>query len=671
MPLRSRIRVVVANYQAQKGIGKMCGITGALYRAATSGGQIEAHINAMNAQIIHRGPDAGGIWHDAEAGIGLGHRRLAIVDLSEAGRQPMVSWSGRYTIIFNGEIYNHLDMRHQIGTVNWRGMSDTETLLAGFDKWGVEATVKKSVGMFAFAVWDTQTRSLSLCRDRMGEKPLYYGWFGTGSNATFLFGSDLASLRAHPAFAASISRDALCSLLRFNCIGQDHSIYEGVQKLVPGTILEVSTAGTLKGPDAYWSFDTVVADGLRNPYSGTEQEAVETLEALLRDSLKGQMVADVPLGAFLSGGIDSSLIAALMQIQSDRPIRTFTIGFEDQQFNEAEHAKAVAAHLGTDHTEFYVTAQEAQAVIPDLPRMYSEPFADSSQIPTALVSKLARQHVTVALSGDAGDELFGGYNRYLFTDNLWRKLSKIPKGMRGVIARAVLRANPAWLNQAFAFLPVSQVGDKLHKGAALLDSADVADLYLRMVSQWSDPASVVIGGKEMARQDAGFLSGGSADIERMMAVDAVTYLPDDILTKVDRAAMAYSLETRVPLLDHRVVEFAWAMPTSLKIRNGVGKWPLREILYKHVPRHLIERPKMGFGVPLGDWLRGPLREWGADLLSSSRLRNEGYFDPIPVLAKWEEHQSGKRNWQHQLWCILMFQAWLNENSGHRPAGFHG
>lgn len=641
----------------------MCGIAGALYRAATRSEAIEKNLEAMLGPIFHRGPDAGGTWSDAQSGIGLAHRRLAIVDLSEAGRQPMVSKSGRYTIVFNGEIYNHPQIRIDVGATEWRGHSDTETLLAGFDKWGIQATVQKAVGMFAFAVWDAQTHKLILCRDRMGEKPLYYGWFGTGNNRTFLFGSDLAALRAHPAFEAPVDRNALCTFLRFNCIGQDQSIYAGVNKLLPGTILEVSDQESAETPTAYWSFASAVAAGKNTPFAGSATEAVDRLEALIRASLAGQMVADVPLGAFLSGGVDSSAIVALMQTQSERPIKTFTIGFEDRQFNEAIYAKDVAHHLGTDHTELYVTAEQARAVIPDLPRMYSEPFADSSQIPTALVSQLARQHVTVALSGDAGDELFGGYNRYLMTDKLWGKLSKIPAPLRRVLAKAIYSASPAMLNKLFGFLPMSHPGDKLHKGAALLDSGDIDELYLRMVSQWNDPASVVIGGHDVSRSTAADMRSAAriSDIEHMMAVDTLTYLPDDILTKVDRAAMAFSLETRVPLLDHNIVEFAWSLPLDVKLRNGTGKWPLREVLYRHVPKSLIERPKMGFGVPLGDWLRGPLREWGADLLSSARLHNDGFFDQTKILAKWDEHQSGKRNWQHQLWCILMFQAWLVEN----------
>lgn len=641
----------------------MCGIAGALYRAATRSEEIEKNLAAMLGPIFHRGPDAGGTWSDAQSGIGLAHRRLAIVDLSEAGRQPMVSKSGRYTIVFNGEIYNHPQIRIDVGATEWRGHSDTETLLAGFDKWGIQATVQKAVGMFAFAVWDAQTHKLILCRDRMGEKPLYYGWFGTGNNRIFLFGSDLAALRAHPAFEAPVDRNALCTFLRFNCIGQDQSIYAGVNKLLPGTILEVSDQGSAETPTAYWSFESAVAAGKNTPFAGSATEAVDRLEALIRTSLAGQMVADVPLGAFLSGGVDSSAIVALMQTQSERPIKTFTIGFEDRQFNEATYAKDVAHHLGTDHTELYVTAEQARAVIPDLPRMYSEPFADSSQIPTALVSQLARQHVTVALSGDAGDELFGGYNRYLMTDKLWGKLSKIPTPLRRAMAKAIYSANPATLNRLFGFLPMSHPGDKLHKGAALLDSGDIDELYLRMVSQWNDPASVVIGGHDVSRSTAADMRSAAriSDIEHMMAVDTLTYLPDDILTKVDRAAMAFSLETRVPLLDHNIVEFAWSLPLDVKLRNGTGKWPLREVLYRHVPKRLIERPKMGFGVPLGDWLRGPLREWGADLLSSARVHNDGFFDQKKILEKWDEHQSGKRSWQHQLWCILMFQAWLVEN----------
>ena len=569
---------------------------------------------------------------------------------------------------FNGEVYNHLRLRDALEREGrlvsaWRGHSDTETLLAGFDAWGIEATLQRGIGMLAFAVWDKHTRTLTLARDRLGEKPLYYGWQGQGAQAAFLFGSESSALRRHPAFAADINRDALAMYMRHNCIGGVHSIYSGIHKLAPGHMLSVSLAAPEPVVRAWWSGATVARQGVAQPFAGSPDEAVDALEALLREAVGQQMMADVPLGAFLSGGIDSSIVVALMQAQSSRPVRTFSIGFHEAGYNEAEHAKAVARHLGTDHTELYVTAQQALDVIPKLPSLYSEPFADSSQIPTFLVSQLARQHVTVSLSGDAGDELFCGYNRYQMTAGLWSKLSRIPRPLRQLAAGLITAVPPAAWDKLRSVLPMSRVGDKLHKGAAVLGSRSVADLYCGMVSHWADPASVVLGATEPASVLTGAAPNlqGLNDVERMMALDMLSYLPDDILAKVDRAAMGVSLETRVPFLDHRVVEFAWGLPLDYKLRNGVTKWPLRQVLYRHVPRELIERPKMGFGVPIDQWLRGPLRDWAETLLSESRLRQEGFFDPAPIRRKWAEHLSGQRNWQYHLWDVLMFQAWLEEN----------
>jgi asparagine synthase (glutamine-hydrolysing) len=522
--------------------------------------------------------------------------------------------------------------------------------------------------MFAFAVWDRQSGELTLGRDRLGEKPLYYGWQGRGNDAVFLFGSELKALREHPAFENIINRDALCLLLRHNCIPAPHSIYEGIAKLSPGSLLTVSRQ--LREPKvlAYWSGAQVAESGVANAFVGSPEQAVDTLEILLKDAVRQQMMADVPLGAFLSGGVDSSAIVALMQAQTSRPVKTFTIGFNEEGYNEAVHSKAVAAHLGTDHAELYVTAEQARAVIPCLSAIYDEPFADSSQIPTFLVSQLARQHVTVSLSGDAGDELFSGYNRYQLTAGLWLKLATVPLPLRRAIAGGLTLLSPQNWNRlasrTSAAARWSNVGDKLHKGAGVMTARSAAELYLAMVSQWSDPASVVIGGTEPATLLTGNQPAlaGLTDVERMMALDMLTYLPDDILTKVDRAAMGVSLETRVPFLDHRVVEFAWHLPMEYKLRGGQTKWALRQVLYRHVPQALIERPKMGFGVPIDSWLRGPLREWAEDLLAESRLRQEGYFHPAPIRQKWAEHLSGQRNWQHPLWCVLTFQAWLAEQS---------
>jgi asparagine synthase (glutamine-hydrolysing) len=649
----------------------MCGFSGflAIDNGGTSVEEICDLLRRMGEAIFHRGPDSEGYWVDSGAGIGLVHRRLAIVDLSPAGAQPMTSGSGRYVLAFNGEIYNHSGLRKTLALSGaapaWRGHSDTETLLAGFEEWGLEETLQRAIGMFAFAVWDRELRMLTLARDRIGEKPLYYGWQGRGRQAAFLFGSELTALRRHPSFCADINRDALALYMRHNCIGGPHSIYSGIQKLPPGHWLTVSAAAPEPKLHQWWSGAAVSEQGKAQPFAGTPEMAVDALEVLLHDAVGQQMMADVPLGAFLSGGVDSSTVVAIMQAQSQRPVRTFSIGFYEEGYNEANHAKAVAKHLGTDHTELYVTPEQAMAVIPKLPSLYSEPFADSSQIPTFLVSQLARQYVTVSLSGDAGDELFCGYTRYQMTAGLWGKVSRLPRPLRQLAAGMITAVTPACWDKLGALLPVSRVGDKLHKGAALLGSRSVADLYRGMVSHWPNPASVVLDVTEPATVLTGTPSAfsGLGDVERMMAMDMLSYLPDDILTKVDRAAMGVSLETRVPMLDHRVVEFAWSLPLDYKLRNGVTKWPLRQVLYRYVPRELIERPKMGFGVPLDHWLRGPLREWGETLLAEPRLRAEGFFDPAPIRRKWAEHVSGQRNWQYHLWDVLMFQSWLEAQHG--------
>jgi asparagine synthase (glutamine-hydrolysing) len=643
----------------------MCGLIGFFGRSALE------HRDELNGVLTHmaqaiesRGPDAFGAWADPEAGIALAHRRLAIVDLTPAGAQPMVGAAGRYVLAFNGEIYNHLKLRAELTGVDWRGHSDTETLLAGFEVWGVEATLQRTIGMFAFALWDREQRVLALGRDRLGEKPLYYGWQGQGAQSVFLFGSEVSALRRHPAFTAPINRDALALYMRHNCIGGEHSIYQGIHKLLPGHLLSLAAGQTEPRVWAWWSAAEVAQRGVLEPFAGSAEQAVDALEALLISAVGQQMVADVPLGTFLSGGIDSSTVVALMQAQSSRPVKTFSIGFHEAGYNEAEHAKAVAQHLGTDHTEFYVSAQQAIDVIPKLPTLYAEPFADSSQIPTYLVSQLARQHVKVSLSGDGGDELFCGYNRYQMTAQLWGKLQRVPKSLRSAAAAAITAVSPERWDSLGRFLTVARLGDKLHKGADLLIHTTVAELYCGMVSHWPEADLLVLGAHEPASMLTGPKTAlqGLSDVERMMALDMLNYLPDDILVKVDRAAMGVSLETRVPLLDHRVVEFAWSLPLDYKLRNGVTKWPLREILYRYVPRELIDRPKMGFGLPIGVLLRGPLRDWADSLINESRLRQEGYFNPIPIRKKWAEHLSGKRNWEHHLWAALMFQAWLEKNS---------
>lgn len=648
----------------------MCGLVGFL--GGVAGREVDAALlRRMGDTLIHRGPDDGGTWCDRELRIGLGHRRLAIVDLSPAGHQPMVSTSGRYVIVFNGEIYNHLGIRTELEELRqaptWRGHSDTETLLAGIEAWGLEATLKKSIGMFAIALWDRQTYSLTLARDRLGEKPLYYGWQGSGNEQVFVFGSELKALKAHPAFEAEVDRDALCLLLRHNYIPAPYSIYQGIAKLEPGCLLSVSLTQREPRICKYWDAVEVARAGLAQPFAGTADQAVDDLEVLFKDAVRQQMMADVPLGAFLSGGIDSSTVVALMQAQSSRPVKTFTIGFNEEGYNEAIHAKAVARHLGTEHNELYVSPQQAMEVIPRLPGLYCEPFADSSQIPTFLVSQLAKQHVTVSLSGDAGDELFCGYNRYQITEKLWHKLARVPAPLRALVAKGITTLSPTAWDSLAGIIPGARryavLGDKLHKGAGVLASTTVDELYLGMVSHLRNPAEWVIGGQEPPTHLTGLrpeLAGLSA-VERMMALDAISYLPDDILVKVDRAGMGVSLESRVPFLDHRVVEFAWSLPLTYKLREGQTKWPLRQVLYRHVPRELIERPKMGFGVPLHDWLRGSLRAWAEDLLDEARLVREGYFHPAPIRKIWEEHLSGRRNWMAQLWSVLMFQAWLEAN----------
>lgn len=650
----------------------MCAIAGYLQLSGFSTEAGEAIALMMASAIHHRGPDDSGTWLDAEAGVAFGHRRLSIIDLSPAGHQPMTSASGRSVIAFNGEIYNHADLRQALQASGaapaWRGHSDTETLLAGFEAWGIEATLQRCVGMFALALWDRTERWLHLMRDRLGEKPLYYGWAGDA----LVFGSELKALRGHPSWRGEVDRDVLTLFFRHNYIPAPYSIYKGVWKLPPGTWLTVShddmRRRQLPAPKVYWSVLAAAARAREKPFAQGDAAALVELERISDQAIALQKISDVPLGAFLSGGVDSSAVVALMQAQSFRRVRTFTIGFAEAGHNEAEYAKAVAQHLGTDHTELYVSPEEAQAVIPRLSAIYDEPFSDSSQIPTFLVAQLARQHVTVSLSGDAGDELFGGYNRYFLARDLRRKLMWMPWAMRRRLAQTVGACPPLLLNALLrplgALLPylrVSQPSDKAYKAAEVLALADDGALYRHLLSHWKDPSSLVLGAREPATllDELLMRPGVASTFEQwMMTTDTLTYLPDDILAKVDRAAMAVSLETRVPFLDHRLVEFALSLPLAMKIRDGQGKWLLRQMLYKYVPKTLIERPKMGFGVPIDSWLRGPLRDWAAALLDEARLRREGFLDPAPIRGKWEEQQSGARNWQYYLWDVLMFQAWL-------------
>lgn len=656
----------------------MCGFAG--YFSTFETVDPAALLERMGNAIQHRGPDDSGIWVDGKVGIGLVHRRLAIVDLSNAGHQPMISASGRYVIAFNGEIYNHLLLRRVLNRLSpvaigadadgraWRGHSDTETLLAGFDTWGIRDTIERCVGMFAFAVWDRESKTLTLARDRLGEKPLYYGWQGHGQSAAFLFGSELSAIKAHSSFTKEIDRSALSLFMRFNCVPAPFSIYAGILKLEPGCMVTLSPTTPEQKSLRYWSMIDKASRGTVEPFGGTSAQAVNSLDLLLKTVVQQEMMADVPLGAFLSGGVDSSTIVAIMQSCSARPIKTFTIGFSEADYDEAGFAKSISRHLGTEHTELYVTPSQAIDAIPIMPTLYSEPFSDSSQIPTFLVARLAREKVTVSLSGDGGDELFCGYNRYLLANDIWSGLSKIPRSFRRLAAGGIRAISTERWNALSSIIPAvlpaslrqSNFGDKMHKGAGVLSSDSIDTLYFGLVSHWHDPASVVIGGSEpttLLTSKSPALQAMN-DIQRMMVMDSITYLPDDILTKVDRACMGVSLEGRVPFLDHRLVEFAWSLPQSLKLRNGVTKWVLREVLYRYVPRELIERPKMGFGVPIGEWLRGPLKDWAEELLDETRLRSEGYFYPAPIRKKWAEHLSGKRNWQYHLWDVLMFQAWL-------------
>lgn len=623
----------------------------------------------MASRLFERGPDDSGIWQDAESGIALVHRRLAIVDLSASGHQPMVSTSGRFVLVYNGELYNHTALRQELEAtdqaLSWRGHSDTETLLACIGAWGVEATLKRSVGMFAFALWDRQARTLVLARDRAGEKPLYYGWQGD----TFLFGSELKALRAHPAFNAAVDRGALALYLRHNYIPAPYSIHQGIFKLPPGTWLELRQGLRNLEPRAYWSLAEVAERGASDPFTGSDLEAVDEVARLLGNAVAVQQVADVPLGALLSGGIDSTLITALMRAQSSRPVRTFTIGFDEKAYDEATHARAVAAHLGTEHTELRVSANDALDLIPQLPSMYDEPFADSSQLPTHLVMRLARQHVTVALSGDAGDEFFGGYNRYFLAPKVWRRMGWMPAPVRHGVGR-MLTCVPAdtinrWAGPLADRMGIAQSGNKAHKlGRSLRHMRGIDDLYVSLVSEWPDADGMVVDGFIPPNLlDARERWPALVDpVARMMALDGLTYLPDDILVKVDRAAMAVSLETRAPFLDRDVMEFAWRLPLHIKLRDGKGKWILRQLLDRYVPRDLIERPKMGFGIPLDEWLRGPLREWAGDLLGEDRLRREGYLHPEAITRTWNAHVRGQGSCGYRLWSVLMFQAWLAEQT---------
>jgi len=639
----------------------MCGIAGFLNGGSNELSRELGEISsAMGSSLQHRGPDDHGAWIDENAGVALVHRRLSILDLSPAGHQPMISADERFVIVYNGEVYSYQPIAAELAAngLKFRGHSDTEVIVNSFAESGVEATLKRMIGMFAIALWDRRDRTLTLIRDRLGIKPLYWAKFGK----LFLFGSELKALRAHPGWAAQINRDAVAAFMRHNYIPAPHTIYQGVHKLEPGTILTLPWQGAPQ-ISRFWNARTVAYDGLHYPFDGGVAELTEQLEALLQDAVSRRMIADVPLGAFLSGGVDSSTVVALMQNSRLGKVRTFSIGFDLPGYNEAPHAAAVARHLGTDHTELTVTSSQALDVIPQLPEFYDEPFADSSQIPTYLVSAVTRKHVTVALSGDGGDELFAGYNRYQLTQRFWQALSLMPHSLRSAVAAAMTAVQPDHWTSLATILPrrlrPPQAGDKLYKLASVLRLGSADAVYRRLISHW-EPSEIVLG----AHEPRGIIDDRTIDkdfpnlLERMQFLDLVTYLPDDILTKVDRASMAVALEARVPLLDHRVVEFSWRLPRNTKVRNNTSKWILRQVLYRHVPRTLIERPKMGFGIPLGEWLRGPLRDWAETLLNEGRLREAGLLDPGTVRWYWQQHLEGGRNWQYLLWDVLVLQAWL-------------
>lgn len=678
----------------------MCGFAGFWSKNESVVRDTDALLSRMSSAIAHRGPDDHGAWSDRANGIGFGFRRLSIVELSQAGHQPMRSNSGRFVIVFNGEIYNHMELRSELSqTSHWRGSSDTETLLAGFEAWGIEKTLEKTVGMFAIAIWDQTNKRLHLIRDRFGEKPLYYGWSGQGEITSFLFGSELKSLVAFTGFDNPVSREALTQYMRFTYVPSPYSIYRDVYKLEAGCMMTLDgfvphAPREVLRPGAshesikvtrWWSFKELV-ERTAEPQEHQALDSKESslkLEEVLTRSIKLQSIADVPLGAFLSGGIDSSTVVALMQKESMSKVKTFTIGFEDASFDESPHALAVAQHLGTDHLEYLVTSKEALDVIPLLPQMYDEPFADSSQIPTHLVSKVARSQVTVALSGDAGDELFGGYNRYFWGPRIWKRFGRLPFGVRRAIGRGIALVPISAWDVAGQFLRsslpgvlnVARVGDKAHKLAkGLGEVQDLDGLYLSIVSEWTDSDPVVRLEDPDQKDTSGFAfsvlndelphRGVEQSELRMMFKDSVSYLTDDILCKVDRAAMSVSLETRVPFLDHRVVETAWGLPLEEKIDGLVGKRVLRDVLYRYVPKALIERPKAGFGIPVGDWLRGPLKEWAEGLLDAKRLDVEGYFYSATIQRVWREHQTGRCDHTPKLWSVLMFQAWLQGQGPH-------
>jgi len=652
----------------------MCGITGFISEESLDKAYSVNILKNMTETLHHRGPNDTGFWCEGERDPFLGHKRLSILDISQAGHQPMESADQRYILVFNGEIYNHFDLRKTLDqsnkSIGWKGSSDTETLLTCLSNWGVTKTLSEVNGMFSFALWDKKERVLTLARDRMGEKPLYYGWL----EKTFIFGSEVKALRKHPRFKSEIDRNSLSLLLRHNCIPAPYSIFKGIKKLKPGHLLKISADNFNKARQTesicYWNLKEFISTCQSNRFEGSENEAVDLTESYLKKSIKRQMISDVPLGAFLSGGIDSSTVVALMQEQSSSSIKTFTIGFEESNSNEAEEAKKVAEYLGTDHTEMNLSPKDALAVIPKLPEIYCEPFSDSSQIPTFLVSKLASEKVTVALSGDGGDEIFGGYNRYLLAHSMWSKMKSIPFSIKFLLSLGIRSFSPRNLDKIYnvtkIILPESlqiiNAGEKLKKFSEVLDIKDNFSFYQHLSSHWPNPSSVLLNSVEPKTLiNRAELMPEIDFIHWMMYMDSQTYLPDDILVKTDRAAMANSLETRIPLLDKDLMELSWSFPLSMKIKNGKGKNLLRKVLSRHIPNELVERPKQGFGIPLGDWLKGPLEDWTESLINKKRIEEEGFFDYNVLSNLWKNHKKGAINAPYHLWDILMFQAWNEIN----------
>ncbi|WP_313089518.1 asparagine synthase (glutamine-hydrolyzing) [Pseudomonas sp.] len=640
----------------------MCGIAGVVGWKLDQ--QSAVAVGKMVDALIHRGPDDGAVWSDADSGVSLGHRRLSILELSIHGSQPMVSDNERFVIVFNGEIYNFIELRQKLieaGSARvWRGHSDTEVLLAAVEAWGVQMTLENLVGMFAFAVWDKVTQTITLARDRMGEKPLYYGIVGN----RFVFSSELKAIKAAFGGDLRIDRRALAKFVRYGYVPAPESIYEGIKKLKPAHYLSIDSFSCVQAPVSYWSLPQ--ASALREEMSqATNKEVVDVVGERLSAAVKSQMISDVSLGAFLSGGVDSSLIVSLMQSQSTSSINTYTIGFNEPEFDEAPYAKAIAKHLGTNHTEFYLGADDAVLIIPNLPEIYDEPFADSSQLPTILVSRMTKQHVSVALSGDGGDELFAGYPRYQITAGLWARIEKLPLPARQIMAYSLRSLSPKGWDNLCSILPgtvrAKVNGRRIYRMSELLASETLAQMYTGLMSQWQPTDNVVLG---IDHHNQDVVSWESADdyIEEMRRWDVSQYLPDDLLVKVDRGAMSASLETRAPLLDHRVAELAFSLSSDQLIKNGVGKWPLRELLKRYVPTSFFDRPKAGFSIPLAQWLRGPLREWAEDLLAEERIRREGYFDCQKIRSAWLQHQNGTYDRSLHLWNILMFQSWLDKNS---------